>query len=122
VVAFNATPEQIFELLMNSEKHSQFTDSDCNISPKVGGKFFAYDGYIDGKNLELIPGKKIVQKWRASDWPRGHYSLVTFELKKSPEGTKLIFTQENVPSKFLDDIDKGWFEHYWDKMTKYLEK
>jgi len=40
----------------------------------------AYDDYIAGKNIELVPDKKIVQDWRAVDGPEGYFSRVTFEI------------------------------------------
>ena len=120
VVNFDIPPHEVYELLMESKKHSQLTGSHANISRKVGGKFTAYDGYIDGVNLEIIEDKKIVQKWRGSDWPQGHYSIATFELKKSNSGTKLIFTQTDVPEEQYEPISQGWFEHYWNKIKKSM--
>lgn len=121
-VTFKATPHEIYEMLMDSKKHSKFTESGANISRKIGGKVSAYGGYIEGANIELIPDKKIVQKWRGSDWPDDHYSIATFELKKVNGGTKLTFTQTDVPEQHYVSIRDGWIEHYWDKMKKMLEK
>lgn len=65
--------------------------------------------------------KKIVQKWRAKDFPEGQFSKVTYDLKESEDGgTDLNFTHEELPDDKADDIDKGWHEHYWDKMKKVL--
>ena len=66
-VAFKATPHEVFEALMDSKKHSEFTGGKAKISRNVSGKFTAYDGYAEGTNLELVKDKKIVQTWRASD-------------------------------------------------------
>lgn len=118
---FAATPHQVYEALMDSVKHSEFTGGEAKISRKVGGKFTAYDGYAEGKNLELIPDEKIVQTWRAGDWPEGHYSEITFELTKAKTGTRLIFTQTGVPAEFYDDIAQGWIDWYWTPMKKMLE-
>ena len=71
---FKASPHEVYEALMDAKKHSDFTGEDAKISRKVGGKFTIYGGEIDGTNLELVPDKKIVQSWRYSDWPEGHYS------------------------------------------------
>jgi hypothetical protein len=46
VVINNANPHEIYELLMNSKKHTELVNSKSTISPKVGGKFKIYDGYI----------------------------------------------------------------------------
>lgn len=121
-ITFKASPHEVYEALMDSRKHSEFTGAEANISRKVGGKFNAYDGYAEGTNLELVKDKKIAQKWRADDWPAGHYSTVTFVLEKVGDGTKLKFTQTGVPEDQYEPISQGWVEHYWDNMKKMLEK
>jgi activator of HSP90 ATPase len=117
-IIFKAIPEDVYEALMDSKKHTKFSGSKAVISRKVGGKFSAYDEYIEGINLELVPGKKIVQRWRGSDWPEGHYSVATFEFKKIKEGTQLIFTQENVPDDQVKSISQGWIDFYWKPMKE----
>lgn len=119
--AFKADPREIYEVLMDSKKHSRFTESEARISRKVGGKVSAYDGWVEAYNLELVPNKKIVQKWRGADWPKGHYSIAKFVLKKTKTGTTLAFTQTSVPIDVYDDIKDGWKEHYWEKMKRMLE-
>jgi activator of HSP90 ATPase len=120
-VRFKPTPHQVYEALMDSENHSEFTRSQAEISREVGGRFSAYDGWIEGRNLVLEPDKKIVQSWRGKDWPDGHYSTATFELIEVETGTELTFTQTDVPEEHLVEIDKGWVEHYWTPMKKMLE-
>ncbi len=115
-VEFNASPHEVFECLMDSKKHSKFSGDAAKISRSVGGKISAYSGYISGENLKLVPDKKIVQSWHASDWPNGHFSKATFALSKTKNGTRLTFTQTGVPEEFFEDISLGWYEHYWDKM------
>jgi activator of HSP90 ATPase len=107
---------------MDSEKHAQFTGDDANISREVGGKFAAWSDYIDGVNLELMPDSKIVQTWRAGDWPEGHYSQATFVFEQTDGGTRLTFTQTDVPDEFCDDIYQGWIDYYWTPMKQMLEK
>ncbi len=94
---FKASPHEVYETLMDAKKHAEFTGGEAKISRKVGGKFTIYDGEIEGENLELVPDKKIVQTWRYSDWPEGHYSTATFSLEEVDGGTRLTFTQTDVP-------------------------
>ena len=82
-VTFPATPHEVYELLMDSGKHARFIGAKARISRNINGAISAYDGYIDGKNLELVPDKKIIQSWRGSDWPEGHYSKAVFSLNKT---------------------------------------
>lgn len=119
---FNAPAHGIFEALMDSKKHSQFTGNKAAISRKAGGKFTAYDNYIEGKNLQIVEDQKIVQSWRASDWHEGHFSKVTFELKETGKKTKLNFTHENVPEEHYDGIKQGWIDFYWKPLKKMVEK
>ena len=113
IIKFNATPNQIYDTLMNSKKHSEFTNSNAKMNNKVNGKFTAYYNYIKGFNIELIKDKKIVQLWRCNDWPLNHYSEVTFSFKSIKGGTKLTFTQINIPIKQYRGIKQGWIDYYW---------
>jgi activator of HSP90 ATPase len=121
-IEFKLPPSEIYDILMDSEKHSMITGSDAEISNEIGGEIWAYDGYITGENIELVKDKKIVQKWRASDWPKGHFSKASFKLDKTKKGTKLTFTQTSVPEKDCDDIAQGWYEFYWDPIKEMFEK
>ena len=121
-VTFKASAHEVYEAVMDSEKHSEFTYSQANISRQTGGKFSVYSGDIEGVNLELIPDRKIVQSWRYSDWPEGHYSKVVFSLKEISGGTRLTFTQTGVPEVFYEDIRQGWHDYYWNPMKGILKK
>ena len=120
-VTFKAPPHEVYELLMDSQKHSVLTGSQAKISKKTGEAFSIYDGEIEGINLELLPDKKIVQSWRGSDWPDGHYSQATFLLKETGSGTILEFTQTRVPEQFYEEISQGWYDFYWTPMKEMLE-
>lgn len=121
-VVINSIPEEIYDALMDSERHSYFTKSECEISQEVGGFFSAYDGYITGQNLELIPNKKIVQLWRADEpnWPKDLYSKVTFEIMPPVEGTVIKFSHEGIPLEYVESIKEGWTTYYWAPLADYL--
>ncbi|MHB8104164.1 MAG: SRPBCC domain-containing protein [Dehalococcoidales bacterium] len=121
-VIIKAKPHDVYEALMDAKKHAKFTGGKAVISREVGGKFKAFDGYAEGVNLELVPDKKIVQSWRADDWPEGHYSKATFALKAVTGGTELTFTQTDLPEEFADDVAQGWRDYYWAPMKEMLEK
>ena len=121
-VTFKTSRHVRYDMLMDSRKHAKFTGEKASISRKIGGKFTAYAGYINGVNLNLVQDKTIVQSWRGSDWPEGHFSRVTFSLKSVPTGTRLTFTQTGVPKDKYEDIFKGWRDYYWAPMKEMLEK
>lgn len=121
-VTIKANPHEVYEALMDSRKHTKFTGAKARISRKVGGNFSAYVRYIQGINLDLVPDKRIVQAWRGSDWPKGHYSIATFSLKRMRGGTRLVFSQIGVPNREYKGINQGWRDHYWKPMKEMLEK
>ena len=110
---FPAKPKDVYDALMTSRLHSKITGGKAVISPKIGGKFSAYDGYCTGVNLELRPGRKIVQAWRASDWPTGYHSKVTFAFAPIKGGTRMAFTHAGVPDEQYESIKRGWIDFYW---------
>ena len=121
-VTFPVPPHDVYEALMDSKKHAAFTSSPARISRKTGGTFSAYDGYIEGTHVELVPDSLIVQKWRGSDWPKNHYSLARFELRPKGKGTELLFTQEDVPEDQFASIRQGWYDHYWEPMKEFFQE
>jgi len=122
-VLFNGSVADIYEYLTNAKKLSKITGSKATNDLKIKGKFSAYDDYIWGTNVELVPGKKIVQKWTCADFPDGHFTDVKIDFnKKGEKQTELIFIQENVPDEFYDDISLGWNEFYWEPIKDYLEE
>ena len=121
-VEFRASPEDVYDALMDSKKHAAFTGAKATVSRKVGGRFSVWDGYAEGKNIELVEGKKIVQSWRAGDWPEGVVSKVTFTFARTKKGTRMTFTQTGVPDEHAADIRQGWKDFYWGPMKGLLEK
>ena len=121
LIQFSASPHAVYEALMDSKQHGEFTHSEAKISRDVGGIFSAYDGYITGINIELVPDKKIVQDWRAVDWPEGFFSRVIFEISPQGIGTHLDFTHNGFPEGTLEEFRQGWSDNYWDPMKLYFK-
>ena len=123
-VIFSATPYEIFESLIDETKHGKFTKATAKIERKVGGKFSVFNGDISGKILKMKKNKLIMQKWRGSDWPKDHYSEVTFSLKPLEKNKRTLLTlvHSNVPDKNRAEIDKGWKKYYWEPLEKFLRQ
>jgi len=123
-VVLPGTPREVYDALMTTRGHRGFTGADARISPKVGGSFVAWGGYIHGKNLELVPGRTIVQTWVPSEatWPAGHESQVRFSLAPTPRGTRVTFTHSRVPAEHVGHLSSGWKESYWTPLRKYLAR
>ena len=123
-ITFSAPPQEVFEALMNDKKHAAFSGAPAQIDRKAGGKFTCYGGHLAGTTVELKENERIVQGCRGENWPKGHYSRVTFTLTPLAQGqnTLLSFAQTDVPADHFEEINKGWHTHYWLKMAAYFRE
>lgn len=119
---FGTSPQEVYEIIMDSKKHESLSGEKAIISREIGGAFKAWGDHISGFNLALQPAQKIVQAWRAKDWWPDHYSVVTFELRAVDGGTELRFTQIGVPPHRFDGHSRGWIEAYWRPMQELFDK
>lgn len=120
-VKFKAPPEVIYDLLADEKKHSAFSGAKAVVSKKVGGPFFVYSGEIKGINVDLLPGKRLVQAWRNKDFPDGIFSMAAFTLRPTGDGgTELTLVHRGVPKELIPKVEQKWRDSYWTKMKSYL--
>lgn len=118
-----AEPKEVYDAFVDAKKHSSFTGSKATGDGRVGGKFTAWDGYISGKNIELEPGKRILQEWVTSEWPEGFPpSRLELALKKTKGGTEISMVQSDVPREHADELKEGWTEFYWKPLKAYFKR
>jgi hypothetical protein len=55
-ITFNASPRQVYDMIMVSKKHQSLSGEKAKISQRVGGKFTAWGSHLSGINLVLKPG------------------------------------------------------------------
>jgi uncharacterized protein YndB with AHSA1/START domain len=122
-VKFKATPATVYELLADSKKHSAVTGRKASISRKIGGTFSAAVNRSSGVNVDLVPGKRIVQAWRDARFPDGIFSMAAFTLAPTSDGgTELVLTHRGVPKALIPETEQAWRDQYWAKMKAYLEE
>ncbi len=117
----HASPEEIYAAWLDSKGHSQMTGSPARASDQVGDTFEAWDGYIQGRNLALEPGKRIVQAWRTTEFgPSDEDSLVEITLKPAASGTRVTIHHSNLPENG-DQYRQGWIDFYFQPMKAYFK-
>jgi activator of HSP90 ATPase len=119
-VDFKASPQRIYEVLLDSKQFAACTGMSAEIDPNAGGAFSTFGGLIVGRNVELIPNQRIVQAWRPTHWDPGVYSLVKFELRPQGADTLVVLDHTGFPEGEFDHLDPGWKLRYWDPMKKFL--
>ena len=117
---FEAIPEDIYDAWLDSERHSNMTGGVAEVSNLIGGEFEAWDGYIQGKNLELIPGACILQEWRTTEFDDSDEdSLLEIRLASSDVGTLLTIRHSNLPDHGMQ-YRQGWIDAYFVPMKEYF--
>jgi len=115
-----ATAKQVYKTWLSTQGHTKMTGGAAFVSDKVGDTFTTWDGYIQGKNIELEPYKRIVQSWRSSNFTdEEEDSNIEIMLSESDGETELTLTHTNVPESGEHYI-KGWDEHYFQPMISYF--
>ena len=122
-VSIAASPAAIYKILTDAKDFAKMTGGRAaSITTEVGGAFSLFDGHITGRHVELVPGKRVVQAWRAKDWPEGHYSITRFDLAPEGASTKLTFDQSGHPDEHTDHLASGWVKMYWEPMKAMLAR
>jgi activator of HSP90 ATPase len=76
---------------------------------REGDSFSLFDGRVEGHQIELVPGQRVVQAWRfgaehESPWEPGVYSTVRFTLEPAGDRTRLVIDHAGVPAEWIEHI------------------
>ncbi|PBQ33468.1 hypothetical protein CNR22_17355 [Sphingobacteriaceae bacterium] len=123
-VKLHCAAKEVFTGWLNDKTHSEFTGgSKATTSPNEGGRFTAWDGFISGTNVEIFPYKKIIQKWRTTDFAANDEdSLIELFFTYKDDHTLVTITHTNIPEGQGESLKKGWKDHYFAYMKKCYEK
>lgn len=116
----NASPERVFDVLLDAKAFSAFTGDSADVRPEAGAAFSLFGGRITGRNVELVRPERIVQAWRSRSWDAGAYSVVRFALAERSGSTRLVLDHTGFPDGDGEHLAAGWREHYWDPLHRYL--
>ena len=120
-ITLDAAPAAIYAILTGAEDFARMTGGRAAaIAPGAGGEISLFGGDIRGRNVELVPARRVVQAWRSQAWPEGVYSIVRFELTPEGKRTRLVFDQTGYPDEAHQMLDGGWAKMYWEPMAALL--
>ena len=83
-----ASPQEIYDAWLDKLVHSEMTGSEAITSDELGAEVSAWDGYISGRNLELVPGERIVQSWRTTEFADEHEDSIISLLLEEVDDTR----------------------------------
>jgi activator of HSP90 ATPase len=119
-VDYKASPARVYEALLDQKQFAALTGSSAVIDRNPGGAFKTFGGRIEGRTIEMVPNRRLVQAWREESWPAGLYSLVKFELVAQGSGTRIVFDHTGILEEDFGHLNEGWPIRYWEPMRKYL--
>ncbi len=120
VIEFTAGAQQIFDALLDSKKFAAFSGEAAVIGREAGSSFSMFGGKIVGRNIELLPSRRIVQAWRPAHWAAGVYSIVKFELSQHGSTTTVVLDHTGFPDGTYTDLTAGWPVRYWQPLKTFL--
>src|SRR5437763_16214673 len=109
-----APRERIYSAWLHAVERAAMPGGGATADRKVGGQYTAWDGYVKGVNLELQPGRRIVQSWRTQDFPDGSAdSRIEVLLEPADGGTRITLNHTEIPDGQAGDYEEGWRDHYF---------
>jgi uncharacterized protein YndB with AHSA1/START domain len=118
-----ASPQEVYNARLDNLAHSEMMGGDASMSGELGAEVSAWDGSITGRNLELVPGGRIVQSWRTTEFADEHEdSVVSLVLEEVDGGTLLTLAHTNVPEEHTRYEQGGWQQYYFEPMQKHFSK
>jgi activator of HSP90 ATPase len=120
-VTIPADPERIYQVLADAEALSALSGMGGTMARTEGEEFVAFDGNVTGRQIELVPGVRIVQAWRFPRWEPGQHSLVSFTLTAVDGGTRLTIDQHGEPDDWHDHIAANWPTFYLTPLMEHFD-
>jgi activator of HSP90 ATPase len=121
----DATPLEVYGYLTDGETFSAATGKAARLEARAGSAFSLFDGRIEGRQIELVPGERVVQAWRFGDahpdvWDVGVYSIVRFTLTAQRGRTRFIVDHNAIPAEWHEHIETGYPIFYEQPMKRYF--
>lgn len=114
-------PERVYAAWLDSGAHTAFTGKTAKIDPSIGGKFVALDGYVHGRTVDLLPGRRIVQTWRTKEFPHSaHDSRLEIQFESAEGATRVTILHSMLPEGQGERYKKAWTDRYFYPMRGYF--
>ena len=116
----NAAPDLVYNALTNAATIRLWSAEPAVMEAVEETEFSLWDDSITGKNIEFIPGKKIVQEWYFGEQELP--SIVTIILHENKAGTSVELRHTNIPDSDYDNIVDGWNVNYFGSLADFYSE
>jgi len=114
----------VFAAMTTSSLIDEWGAGPSRFQAKPGGRFFLWDGEMEGMIVEISPPDRLVFTLRESDWDASwRDSLVLFSLAQEHRGTRLSLKHSGFSDRRVMDRHRdGWGEYYIGPLKAYCEE
>jgi len=88
------------------------------MSTEPGSEFSLWEGDIEGRNIEFVHDRKIVQEWYFGD--QSEKSIVTINIVPDRENSAVTVEHTNIPDDEFSGIAEGWREYYFEAISNFF--
>jgi activator of HSP90 ATPase len=122
-VTLPARAEALYAMYLNPKAHGAITGGKVVIGARPGSKLRAFGGALQGRMLQTVPGRLIVQAWRSTPFRKSDVDS-TLIIRFTPKGKsgRIDLVHVNVPDHDYNGVNKGWKKYYWKPWRKYLAR
>lgn len=106
----NAEPSDVYAALTNPYTIELWSGYKAEMSTEPGSEFSLWEGDIEGKNLEFIQDRKLIQEWYFGE--QTEKSIVSISIFPDKQNSSLTVEHTNIPDDEYDNIAEGWREYY----------
>jgi uncharacterized protein YndB with AHSA1/START domain len=119
----DASPETVWEFLVDPEKIVRWKGVDAVLQLWAGGAYrvsVVPPAHIAvGEVIECDPPRRLVHTWGwegSDDVPPGS-TTVEYQLQREGEGTRLLFTHRDLPTKESAESHTHGWDHYLPRLS-----
>jgi len=114
----NAEPSDVYSALTNPYTIELWSGYKAEMSTVPGSEFSLWEGDIEGRNLEFIQDRKVVQEWYFGD--QEEKSIVTISIFPDKQNSSVTVEHTNIPDEEYDNIAEGWREYFIGAIINFL--
>jgi uncharacterized protein YndB with AHSA1/START domain len=121
----DASPLDVYAYLTDGAVFAAATGMPARLEPREGSAFSLFADRIEGRQIELVPGERVVQAYRFGAahpdvWAPGVYSILRFTLTAAGEQTRLVIDHDAIPAEWREHLASGYAAFYQEPMERHF--